>query len=1019
MKLLIADDHDINLKLLCAQLEAEGHAVVQACDGVEALAALEHEAFDGVISDILMPRMDGYRLCMEVRGRPELASLPFILYTSTYNSKGDRELAESLGADAYIAKPAPTSRILAAIMAAADKARTDEKAERTFATEPAPLMKQYNEVLIRKLEEKGLELERTHEGLLESQAKLSGLIASALDAIIAVDEEHRIVLFNAAAGLMFRCDPTEAIGRPLNAFIPSRSRETHDRHMAAFAIESEVERRMGPRDVIALRADGTEFLIEANISRLDTSRGQLFTAFIRDVTDRHRAQIALKKSEAGLRRAQDVAQMAHAVVNSQGDVEERSHSFAALLGIKLASLPRTQAEWTEYIHEDDRANVLQAANDARHLGRRSDLEYRLRRGNEWRKMRHIIEPLDINAEDGPRTFNTIQDVTIERQAEDKIRQLNRVYAVLGAINSLIVRVNDRDELFQQACNILVETGKFSKAWIGITDEGIKPMRIMACAGAQEEFFNDLQNRLISNADVTTGVLARVLKSGKPIICNDIANDATIVEQSKMLQSGSRSFSLLPLVINERTIGVISIHSAMVGFFDEEEVALLLGLANDVAFAIDHLMKAERISYLANHDALTSLPNRSLFSDLLTQKLAEPEYISCVALLDMVRFRRINETLGRHAGDQLLLQVAARLRCVDPFVARLGSDLFALQFNERRTASELVRDFEHVHKTCFENPFLIGDEEVRMGCRIGAAVFPGDGDDAETLLLNAESALRQARTSMQAFVFYAAAMNANANEALTMESKLRRAIEREEFVLHYQPKVRFEDRKICGVEALIRWQDPNSGLVPPIKFISVLEETGLIGTVGKWALNRALSDLADWRAAGAPPIRVAVNVSPLQLNQPNFAEQIATLVGEGHGENLELEITESVIMDDVDQKIAMLKKIRALGVSISVDDFGTGYSSLSYITHLPITSLKIDRAFITGMNAGPDGYTLVSSIIALAHALKLKVVAEGVENQAQAQVLSLLQCDEAQGFLFSKPLPASELKEILLSGRPLP
>jgi EAL domain-containing protein (putative c-di-GMP-specific phosphodiesterase class I) len=263
------------------------------------------------------------------------------------------------------------------------------------------------------------------------------------------------------------------------------------------------------------------------------------------------------------------------------------------------------------------------------------------------------------------------------------------------------------------------------------------------------------------------------------------------------------------------------------------------------------------------------------------------------------------------------------------------------------------------------------------------------------------------------------MNASANEALAIESKLRRAIEREEFVLHYQPRIRFSDSRICGVEALIRWQDPDDGLVPPMRFIPVLEETGLIATVGRWALMRALRDLASWTSAGAEPVRIAVNVSPLQLNQANFTAQVAELVTGARADALELEITESVIMQDVDRKIAMLREIRALGVSISVDDFGTGYSSLAYIAKLPITSLKIDRAFVADMTVSPEGYVLVSSIIALAHALKLKVVAEGVETEEQANLLKLLSCDEAQGYLFSKPVPAARIQELLLSAASLP
>jgi EAL domain-containing protein (putative c-di-GMP-specific phosphodiesterase class I) len=333
---------------------------------------------------------------------------------------------------------------------------------------------------------------------------------------------------------------------------------------------------------------------------------------------------------------------------------------------------------------------------------------------------------------------------------------------------------------------------------------------------------------------------------------------------------------------------------------------------------------------------------------------------------------------------------------------------------RRQPGELARDLEHLVVHCFDKPFHIGNEEVRMGCRIGAAVHPGDGNSAEELLRNAEFALRKSRNVVEPFVFYAVGMNTSVNEALALESRLRRAIEHEEFVLHYQPKLRMADRRICGVEALIRWQDPERGLVAPMRFIPVLEESGLIGVVGRWAMHQALADAKAWRAAGAAPIRVAVNVSPLQLNQPAFATQVAEEIAGSGGEALELEITESVIMEDVDRKIIVLNEIRSLGVDIAIDDFGTGYSSLAYISRLPVTALKIDRAFIAGMTEGPQGQILVSSIIALAHAIGLKVVAEGVETEEQAGLLRTLACDEAQGYLFSKPVPAADVEALLLN-----
>jgi diguanylate cyclase (GGDEF)-like protein/PAS domain S-box-containing protein len=1024
MKLLIVDDHDINVRLLRAQLEADGHDVLQACDGVEALEVLDREAVDGLISDILMPRMDGYRLCMEIRSRAATARLPFVLYTATYNSPADLDLAHAIGADAYIAKPAPTARLIEALLAAASKqAIAGDEGTLLPVPEPPPMMKHYNEVLIRKLEEKGVELERTHEGLLETKARLTALIATAMDAIIAVDESRRVVLFNAAAGRMFRCDPEGALGRPLNDFIPHGSRETHDRHMAAFALETDVSRSMGPREVSALRTDGSVFPIEANISHVPTSQGQLFTVFIRDVTDRHDAQARLRESEAGLRRAQEVAQLGHAVVNAEGDVESRSSSFAGMLGVADDAVPSTVAEWLAHVHEDDLAAVKRSVEQARTYRRRVDVEYRMRRGNEWRRIRQILEPLEPRADAGQlRTFSTFQDVTAQRHTEERIRQLNRVYAVLSDINSLIVHAADREELFQQACRIAVETGRFAKAWIGLVDDSCPPVRIVAWAGAEDAYFEDLQNRFASNAANRRGVLARALDLGKSMICNDIANDEMVVERKKLVDSGSLSFALLPLTINARVIGVISLHAPTVGFFDAEETELLLRLANDIAFALDHLLKAERIHFLAHHDALTGLPNRLRFSQLVTQRIAagtRTGKLGCVALIDLVRFRRINETLGRRAGDDLLIDISARLQQRDDSVARVGPDVFAVHIDDVGSAAELARHLEYVTGECFARPFTISGEEVRVGCRIGVAVSPGDGDDAEHLLRSAEVALRRARAVAEHVVFYASDMNVAVNEALLLESKLRRAIERDEFVLHYQPKVRLTDRTIVGVEALIRWQDPESGLVLPKRFIPVLEETGLIADVGRSVIRRALDDAERWQSAGARSLCVAVNVSPLQMNQPNFAAHIAALLAEAPTGGLEIEITESVIMTDVDRKISVLDELRRLGVRIAIDDFGTGYSSLAYISRLPITSLKIDRAFVTDMTASAQGYILVSSIIALAHALGLKVVAEGVETEEQAHLLHLLHCDEAQGYLFSRPLPADALLELVHADRALP
>jgi EAL domain-containing protein (putative c-di-GMP-specific phosphodiesterase class I) len=307
----------------------------------------------------------------------------------------------------------------------------------------------------------------------------------------------------------------------------------------------------------------------------------------------------------------------------------------------------------------------------------------------------------------------------------------------------------------------------------------------------------------------------------------------------------------------------------------------------------------------------------------------------------------------------------------------------------------------------------------VAAKVGVALFPDDGADADALFRNAEVALKKAKSSGERFLFYTQSMNELVAGKLTLENQLRQALQRGEFVLHYQPKVNLMSGKMSSAEALIRWNKPQTGLVMPGHFIAVLEEIGLIQEVGRWAMGQASLDYRRWQAAGLQPVRIAVNVSALQLRNRAFLDEIRQLI-EGHAQaaaGLELEITESLIMEDVHHSISSLQTIRALGLTIAIDDFGTGFSSLSYLSKLPVDTLKIDRSFVTDMTQTPEGLALVSTIINLAHALRLKVVAEGVETEEQARLLRLLNCDEIQGYLFSKPVPADQFEALFLV-RPL-
>ncbi|MCL5801292.1 MAG: EAL domain-containing protein [Gammaproteobacteria bacterium] len=439
-------------------------------------------------------------------------------------------------------------------------------------------------------------------------------------------------------------------------------------------------------------------------------------------------------------------------------------------------------------------------------------------------------------------------------------------------------------------------------------------------------------------------------------------------------------------------------------------------------------KSRRMMHISNYDALTNLPNRLLFTDRLQQALRYAQRNTrCVALmsLDLDRFKIVNESLGHPHGDALLQAVAKRLincvRVIDT-LARVGGDEFMFILSDLvnvQDAADIARKVLDV----LADPFVLEENECFISASIGISLYPSDGEDSTTLVKNADAALHHAkRQGRNNYQYYAEQMNAAALQRLTLESNLRHALEREEFVLYYQPQLDLESGAIIGVEALLRWQSPERGLVPPAAFIPLLEETGLIVPVGEWVLRTACAQNRAWQIEGLAPIRVSINLSALQFRQPDFAETIARILQETGldpgWEGLEIELTESLLIHNVEETIKTLHKLRAMRIRVSIDDFGTGYSSLTYLKRFPLFGLKIDRSFVNDLLRNPEDAAIVSAIIALAHSLKLNVIAEGVETLEQLRFLRELKCDEMQGYLFSPPMPAPAVAVLLRDGRRL-
>jgi diguanylate cyclase (GGDEF)-like protein len=438
---------------------------------------------------------------------------------------------------------------------------------------------------------------------------------------------------------------------------------------------------------------------------------------------------------------------------------------------------------------------------------------------------------------------------------------------------------------------------------------------------------------------------------------------------------------------------------------------------------DRKRSEERIRQLAHYDELTGLPNRTLLMLLLERALADARQKDerlAVLFIDMDRFKIVNDTLGHHVGDDVLKQVAQRLAGIlgsSDSIARLGGDEFVVLMRHCDNTQRLGEMAQRILDT-LAAPFILDSQEYHLSGSVGVSTYPDDSNDAQTLLRNADIAMYRAKENgKNAYQFHSAQMNVHSFERLVLERFLRRALEHDEFLLHYQPQIESTSGRVIGMEALLRWQNPAMGLISPAKFIPIAEETGLIVAIGEAVLRRACEDTIAWENMGLGPLRVAVNLSAHQLADEGLMQTVRNTLEHTRLDpsHLELEITESVVMQNADRAAALLRELRAMGLHLAIDDFGTGYSSLGYLKRFPVNTVKIDRSFITDIPSDPDDIAITRAVIAMAHSLRLQVTAEGVETNAQLDFLAKLGCEQMQGYLFSKPLPA-DVFESWLQGR---
>ncbi|MHB1937187.1 MAG: EAL domain-containing protein [Acidobacteriaceae bacterium] len=1089
IQILVAEDSPTQAEKLQYLLKEHGYAVVTAPDGKQALAAAKRHRPALIVSDVLMPEMDGFALCGEIKRDDQLKDVPVILLT-TLSDVRDIMKGLECGADNFIRKPYEERYLLARVdyLLMNNELRKNQKmqmgveiylgGQKHFITAER---QQIVDLLISVYEEAvhlSEELKAQQRELADSNSSLICLyhVAESLNHAMSEREvcdkvlERVMDLPGVQAGwislwendafrmaavrnlppALMREGAMDGLCECRRSFLAGKldhvanilecerlkhaKGDTHGlRYHAAVPLWSG-DRSLGVMNLVG--ADQGLFKDD----ELETLYGigqQMGIALERIRLHGHLEQLveertaALTKEIAERKRIQEEQARLVAIIEATPDLVGTASPDGRLLYINQAGQRMLGYEMGDGISTQrikdcypDWAGQLVLEEGIPHAVRHGtwsgEAAFLRPDGKEMPVLQVIIAH---KRPDGSVEYlSTIaRDITERKADEAKIKRLNRIYSVLSGINTTIVRVREPQELFDEACRIAVEHGQFTFAWIGTLDADTQQVTPVAKAGHDDGYLSQINLTATEDTPGSCHLTARALTQGKPVICNDIAADEAMHSlRAEALSRGYRSVAVFPLLLGDRPVGVFLLYAPEVNIFDAEEMRLLVEMAGDISFALDHLEQEKRLNYLAYFDVVTGLPNRTLFLDRVAQKINRAHRageIFAVVMLDLSRFSDINETLGRQAGDDLLRQVAQRLHGIlgeaDIF-AHLTADYFGIAMHNGEESPNIAHALERILSGIHNQPFLIDGKELRISVRAGVSCYPADGGDIESLLRNAEAALKRAKLSGEKYLFYASEFNARVAEKLSLENRLRRALEQEQLVLHYQPKVDLNSGQICGLEALMRWNDPETGLVPPLQFIPLLEETGMILEAGRWALEKAVSDSLIWKAKGLQSMRIAVNISPMQLQQKDFVSMIDRVVkgGKDADGRLELEITESLVMQDIVANIHKLRMIRELGVEVAIDDFGTGYSSLSYIAKLPVNTLKIDQAFIMNMTSSSDDLSIVSTIISLAHSLNIRVVAEGVETIEQAKLLHLLRCDEIQGFLFSPAVPAEQIEEFL-------
>jgi diguanylate cyclase (GGDEF)-like protein/PAS domain S-box-containing protein len=1064
--ILIVDDHVLNRQFLTVLLAYGGHHLLEAASDGEALILADAERPDLIIADVFMPNMNGHEFLARLRSVSGMAQTPVIFYTTANRQRDAESIAAETGIRWILPKPSDPAIILNTVSEALGLAANNAD----IITQPHPIDAQRDDTGFQSghgphsswrstshdiPQEAGIEnlqlvVQRFSHALTSLQAvslRLTSLIDLGIELASERNPDNLLAIScrvvqdiceaqYAAIGIVDDdlAQITHYVMRGTDHAIQTRLRDTRpDAGVLGELLRRSVQ-RLGhvngqPESIglpsfhppvhsflgvpIANRHKVFGWLYLANkrsgmaFSEIDeraaaTVASQLAVVYDnlvlyneiqrqhillkQEVDDRKRAQEALRRT---LRARTVMAECNHVMVHATDEdalLQDMCRAVVDAGGYRLARIG--------YLSEDGNRLIPMAQAGAEEMD--ADGPTNISREHEvavslpLREGARIFGVLTIH-EAIPNTFDSGQTAMLEELADDisygvvslrtkaareeaerALRATEeKLSGILGSIDNVVWSVNESGFIY---LNAVVEDiyGRPTEAFYNNKDlwfEAIHPDDRAA----------------VRHAHAT------------------LAEKGSFTEEYRIMKPDGQI-----RWIEERARAVRN---------ESGEVVRFDGIAIDIS---ERKIYEARIEYLADHDALTSLANRNLLADRISQAMAHARrngLLVALLFLDLDRFKSVNDSFGHSLGDALLIEIAERLKQVvrqGDTVARQGGDEFILLLTDIVKPQDVTVVARKIFQT-FSAPIIIRGHELFVTVSIGATLYPTDGEDIQTLLRNADIAMYRAKEENgNAFQFYSRDMSIRALERAELESALRRALERKEFELFYQPKVDAATSRIIGAEALIRWNHPDMGLVSPTRFIPMAEEIGLIVPIGDWVLHTACAQNKAWQDAGLPKISVSINLSARQFNEEGLVESVAHALHSMDLQacHLELELTESMVMNSADHFITKLKDLENLGVQLSIDDFGTGYSSLSYLKRFPLHHLKIDQSFVRDIATDADDAAITSTVISLGHSLNLKVIAEGVETEEQVAFLRDHHCDEMQGYYFSKPLPASEFAHLL-------